>query len=126
MFSGSLQQAHINITPGSDPMAIDRMNLHTLLKPGPVCDTAGCYIPHYRRDGRYANHAQQLISEYGKNEVGQRACGRNSNSLGWWFGGKGLVLQLIRYGALPLVEHLDVTAQRDGCHRKLGAMAVIP
>ncbi len=71
-------------------------------------------------------HRQHPEEQDGQQEVGNRARRDDRDALAHGLAIERLLDQRRRHVTLALVEHLDVTTQRDRSDHELGAMAVMP
>ncbi len=93
--------------------------------PGAICASAairiGCYFTNHRTYARHTNNKNQPVGKDSKNEVCNRTCGNNRRSLANRFIIEGMVAECRNDRFCALIQHFDITAQRDQGDNIFGA-----
>ncbi len=119
-------QAKIDIAPTHGGLAINGYNFLPGSQPSLGRNAANFDSTD---DGTHllaTDHGQDPEKHHRQQKVGDRAGGNNGDTLTDGLAIERLVQLICRYFAFALIEHLDVTTQRDGCNHELGATAVVP
>ncbi len=120
------QQRQPQILKRADPGVVDPLDLVPCDEAGDCGRRACRRLADHRLQRRQAVEEQRPVEHHRQQEIGHRAGQHDADSAPYASPVEGSMNFAGGYGAFALVEHLDVTAQRQRADRPLGLVASEP